>query len=279
MMIFRPQGLAAQPPAGGRAGRGHAATAALRRRVAEHARRRRRTPWPRPAPAVLDVDPPTSTLPDDFVARADNEAPADEVLRLDRVTMRFGGVTALDGVSLDGPTRGEIFGIIGPNGAGKTTVFNCVTGVFRPTDGDIVLEDARCSARQPHAITERGHRPHVPEHPPVPEHDRPRERHGRHRRPPHHERARARCVGMPKRNREEELGRAEALRLLEFVGIAHRAEEAARNLPYGDQRRLEIARALATQPTVLLLDEPAAGFNPAEKQALVVLIRQIRDAA
>jgi branched-chain amino acid transport system ATP-binding protein len=82
-------------------------------------------------------------------------------------------------------------------------------------------------------------------------------------------------VGTPKRNREERLGRTEAERLLAFVGIAHRAEEAARNLPYGDQRRLEIARAIATQPKVLLLDEPAAGFNPAEKDALVELIRQI----
>ena len=84
-------------------------------------------------------------------------------------------------------------------------------------------------------------------------------------------------LGTPKRNREERLGHAEAMRLLEFVGISHRAEEVARNLPYGDQRRLEIARAIATQPKVLLLDEPAAGFNPAEKQALVALIRQIRD--
>ena len=85
-------------------------------------------------------------------------------------------------------------------------------------------------------------------------------------------------LSSPRYFREERVGKAEAARLLEFVGIPHRAESAARNLPYGDQRRLEIARALATQPKILLLDEPAAGFNPAEKQALIALIRQIRDS-
>ena len=187
--------------------------------------------------------------------------------------MTFGGVVALDDVSLT-VRRGEIFGIIGPNGAGKTTVFNCVTGVFKPTAGDVVLEGTSISGRVPHRITEAGvartfqnirlfpnmtaienimvgtdarHTTSVP----------------------------GALVGLPKHSREERLGRAEAHRLLEFVGIAHRAKEVARNLPYGDQRRLEIARAIATQPKVLLLDEPAAGFNPAEKQALVLLIRQI----
>ena len=85
-------------------------------------------------------------------------------------------------------------------------------------------------------------------------------------------------LSTPKYFREERLGKAEAQRLLEFVGIPHRSGAVARNLPYGDQRRLEIARALATQPKVLLLDEPAAGFNPAEKQSLIALIRQIRDS-
>jgi branched-chain amino acid transport system ATP-binding protein len=85
-------------------------------------------------------------------------------------------------------------------------------------------------------------------------------------------------IGAPRHRREETEGRARALELLELVGITHRAEETARNLPYGDQRRLEIARALATAPKLLLLDEPAAGFNPAEKRALVGLIRTVRDA-
>jgi branched-chain amino acid transport system permease protein len=210
-------------------------------------------------------------LPDDVQARAGGAA--EEVLRLDQLRMEFGGVVALNGVSLS-VRRGEIFGIIGPNGAGKTTVFNCITGVFEPTSGDIALEGESIVGRRPHLITEAGvartfqnirlfpnmtavenimvgtdarHTTSVP----------------------------GALIGTPKRNREERLGRAEAERLLAFVGILHRSEEAARNLPYGDQRRLEIARAIATQPKVLLLDEPAAGFNPAEKQALVELIRQI----
>ncbi len=223
--------------------------------------------------ATLEV-PTDVELPEDLVARA--EGAAEEVLRLDGVTMQFGGVLALNDVSLS-IHRSQIFGIIGPNGAGKTTVFNCITGVFRPTRGNIALEGRSIVGRPPHRITEAGvartfqnirlfpnmsaienvlvgtdarHTTSVP----------------------------GALVGTPKRDREERLGRAEAVRLLEFMGIAHRAEEAARNLPYGDQRRLEIARAIATQPKILLLDEPAAGFNPAEKQALVALIRQIRDA-
>ena len=221
-----------------------------------------------PVGASGDVD-----LPEDAVTRAAEVA--EEVLTLDGVTMIFGGVTALDDVSLR-VHRGQIFGIIGPNGAGKTTLFNCVTGVVRPTRGGITLDGAPIVGRKPHQITEAGvartfqnirlfpnmtavenimvgtdarHTTSVP----------------------------GAVVSTPKYFREERLGHAEALRLLEFVGIPRRGGALARNLPYGDQRRLEIARALATQPKVLLLDEPAAGFNPAEKQSLIALIRQIRD--
>jgi branched-chain amino acid transport system permease protein len=220
-------------------------------------------------------DVPTDVeLPDDYISRATDVA--EEVLQLEDLTMEFGGVVALNGVSLS-VHRGQIFGVIGPNGAGKTTLFNCVTGVFRASSGNVRLEGASLLGRAPHRITAAGiartfqnirlfpnmtavenvmvgtdarHTTSVP----------------------------GALVTTPKRNREERLGREEALRLLAFVGIGHRADEAARNLPYGDQRRLEIARAIATQPKVLLLDEPAAGFNPAEKAALVTLIRQIRDA-
>ena len=192
--------------------------------------------------------------------------------------MEFGGVVAMNDVSIE-VHRGQIFGIIGPNGAGKTTLFNCVTGVYRPTDGrDRARRPSRSSASKPHQITKAGvartfqnirlfpnmtalenvmvgadarHATSVP---------------GRAAR------------AAPATSGRSGVGKAEAARLLEFVGIPHRAESAARNLPYGDQRRLEIARALATQPKVLLLDEPAAGFNPAEKQALIGLIRQIRDS-
>ncbi|MDQ2650837.1 MAG: branched-chain amino acid ABC transporter ATP-binding protein/permease [Actinomycetota bacterium] len=220
--------------------------------------------------STLEV-PSDVELPDDHLTRAHEVA--DEVLVLDDLTMQFGGVVALNGVSIT-IHAGQIFGIIGPNGAGKTTVFNCITGVFQPTSGDIRLEGVSVVGKKPHRITEAGiartfqnirlfpnmtalenimvgadarHTTSVP----------------------------GAIVGSPKHGREERLGRDEAMRLLEFVGIAARSDEVARNLPYGDQRRLEIARAIATQPKVLLLDEPAAGFNPAEKQALVELIRHI----
>jgi branched-chain amino acid transport system ATP-binding protein len=222
------------------------------------------------AAAAVDID---VELPDDFVQRAAEVS--DTVLELEHVTMAFGGVVALNDVSLS-VRRGEIFGIIGPNGAGKTTLFNCVTGVFRATSGDLRVDGESVLGRAPHAITEAGvartfqnirlfpnmtalenvmvgtdarHTTSVP----------------------------GATIGLPKYFREERLGKAEAERLLAFAGIPGRAEDLARNLPYGDQRRLEIARAIATQPKVLLLDEPAAGFNPAEKLALIELIRQIRD--
>ena len=201
---------------------------------------------------------------------------ADVVLELRELTMRFGGVVALDQVSL-AVERGGIFGIIGPNGAGKTTLFNCVTGVFRPTGGDIELNRRSIVGRKPHRITEAGiartfqnirlfpnmtavenvmvgadarHRTSVP----------------------------GAVLGAPRHRREERDGHLEALRLLDYVGIGRRAGDLARNLPYGDQRRLEIARAVATGPSLLLLDEPAAGMNPTEKRSLVDLIRKIRDS-
>jgi branched-chain amino acid transport system ATP-binding protein len=199
----------------------------------------------------------------------------DVLLRLNKVTMRFGGVVALNEVELE-LREGEIFALIGPNGAGKTTVFNVVTGVYRPTSGEVVFGGRRISGLKRHQVTRRGvartfqnirlfanmsaienvmvgadahHRTGMV----------------------------SAALGLPRHRREEREGRAEAERLLEFVGIGHRAEETAKNLPYGDQRRLEIARALATDPRLLLLDEPAAGMNPAEKRALQELIRRIRD--
>ena len=201
---------------------------------------------------------------------------AETVLELRDVTMAFGGVVAMKSVSV-AVGRGQIFGIIGPNGAGKTTLFNCVTGIFRPTRGDILINGRSVVGRRPHQITEAGvartfqnirlfpnvsalenvlvgadarHRTSVP----------------------------GALLGLPRHRREERDGRSEAQRLLAYVGIAARAGDLARNLPYGDQRRLEIARAIATGPSVLLLDEPAAGMNPTEKRALIDLIRKIRDS-
>ncbi|MGI8491349.1 MAG: ABC transporter ATP-binding protein [Acidimicrobiales bacterium] len=197
------------------------------------------------------------------------------LLQLAGLSIHFGGVVAISELDLV-VTKGEIFALIGPNGAGKTSTFNLVTGVYHPTAGEISLGGSSLVGLKPHKITQRGvartfqnirlfpemsalenvmvgvdarHRTGIP----------------------------GAILGLPRHRREEREGRAKALELLEFVGIANAAQEAARNLPYGDQRRLEIARALGTQPTLLLLDEPAAGMNPAEKESLQALIRATRE--
>jgi branched-chain amino acid transport system ATP-binding protein len=197
------------------------------------------------------------------------------LLELSRLTVQFGGVVALNELDLH-VNEGELFSLIGPNGAGKTTVFNIITGVYQPTSGQITIGGRSLAGRKPHRITRLGiartfqnlrlfnnmsalenvmvgadarHRTSVP----------------------------GAVLGLPTHRREERDGRAKARELLEFVGIERVAEDAARNLSYGDQRRLEIARALATEPRLLLLDEPAAGMNPSEKQGLQALIRSIRN--
>jgi len=169
------------------------------------------------------------------------------LLEVSDLTVRFGGLTALEAVSFT-IGRGEILGLIGPNGAGKTTCFNAITGVYRPTSGSVVFDGERLGRMKRHQITRRGI-------------------------------ARTfqniRLWGEMTALENVVVGTDAAL--LEFVGIAQRGEEKAKNLSYGDQRRLEIARALATEPKLLCLDEPAAGFNPSEKAALIDLIRAIRD--
>jgi len=197
------------------------------------------------------------------------------LLELRSLTMQFGGVTALSDVELEVRT-GEILGLIGPNGAGKTTVFNVVTGVFAPTHGDVLFGGHSIVGQKRYEITRRGiartfqnirlfanmsalenvmvgcdahHRTSVP----------------------------GAIARLPRHRREEAEGHDRSMELLTFVGMARRAEDLAKNLPYGFQRRLEIARALATEPKLLLLDEPAAGFNPQEKNELLDLIRAIRD--
>jgi len=213
------------------------------------------------------------------------------LLELRDLTMRFGGVTALSGVNLK-INEGEIFALIGPNGAGKTTVFNVVTGVYKPTeggvhfDGDVMSEVrqrqllgrsyTRTYAMKRYRVTKRGiartfqnirlfHNMSAMDNVQVGVDS-------------HHKSGLLNVTfGLPRYRREEREGRELAAELLEFVGIGNRVNEYAKNLPYGDQRRLEIARALATNPKLLLLDEPAAGMNPAEKVALQGLIRKIRD--
>jgi branched-chain amino acid transport system ATP-binding protein len=196
------------------------------------------------------------------------------LLELRDVTLRFGGLTALDSVSF-GIRRGEILGLIGPNGAGKTTCFNAMTGVYRPTSGRVLLEDKPLGKSSRHRITQRGiartfqnirlfAEMTALENVVVGADAR----------------ARTSVLGallrLPRHHHEERHAVERAMALLEFVGIADRAADKAKNLPYGYQRRLEIARALATEPKLLCLDEPAAGFNPAEKEELMALIRKIR---
>jgi branched-chain amino acid transport system ATP-binding protein len=196
-------------------------------------------------------------------------------LKVDAVTLKFGGLTALDGVSF-GVDSGEILALIGPNGAGKTTCFNVMTGLYKPTMGAAFFNGRRLSGMKTHHITKLGIARTFQSIRLFPEMtalenvmvgaD------------VHH---RTSVVGallhLPRHKREERQGRAKAMDLLDFVGMADRANEVARNLSYGHQRRLEIARAMATDPKLLCLDEPAAGFNPAEKEDLKELIRRIRD--
>ncbi|KQX66643.1 ABC transporter ATP-binding protein [Angustibacter sp. Root456] len=197
------------------------------------------------------------------------------LLEMRDVTLRFGGVVALDGVSFE-IRRGEILGLIGPNGAGKTTCFNAMTGVYQPTSGQVLFDGEPLGQRKRHAITKLG----------IARTFQNIRLFGNMTAlenilvgaDTHHSTGVANALfRLPKHRREEEHGHDRALELLDFMGLRRRADELARNLPYGDQRRLEIARALATDPQLLCLDEPAAGFNPAEKRELMDLIRRIRD--
>jgi branched-chain amino acid transport system ATP-binding protein len=201
------------------------------------------------------------------------------------VTKRFGGLTALKDVDLV-IQEGEIFGLIGPNGAGKTTLFNLITGIFPPTEGQILFHGEEIlltrafgmipRKRKPHEITQRGI--------------------GRTFQnirlfqnmtalenvivgtDAHHRQGVLQAIfRTPRMRREERQGQERAEQLLDFVGIHRYANELAGNLSYGDQRRVEIARALATGPKFLLLDEPAAGMNPTEKGRLMQLISKVRD--
>jgi branched-chain amino acid transport system ATP-binding protein len=203
------------------------------------------------------------------------EAPA-ALLELRDVTMTFGGVTALSHVDLS-VKHGEIAGLIGPNGAGKTTVFNVVTGVFRPSSGLILFQGRSIAGLKRYQVTRAGVArtfQNIRLFPEMSALENVMVGADAH----HRTSIGSAIFRLPRHRSEEREGRADAMDLLELVGIPHRADDLARNLPYGDQRRLEIARALATKPKLLLLDEPAAGFNPAEKRGLSDLIRRVRSA-
>ena len=199
----------------------------------------------------------------------------DIVLAADKATRRFGGLVAVNEVSFD-VRRGEIFGLIGPNGAGKTTLFNLFTGMQTVSDGSLRHDGAEIANLRPYKIAERGiartfqnirlfGRLSALENVKTARHL-------------HTKTGVLKGVfGAPSSRREERAVEDRAWELLDLVGLTARADEEARNLPYGDQRRLEIARALALDPRVLLLDEPAAGMNPNEKVALSSFIRSVRD--
>ena len=202
------------------------------------------------------------------------------LLNITGLTMNFGGIRALDNLDLR-VHEGQIVALIGPNGAGKTTFFNCLTGMYRPTAGDLLLtppgkNTRRLNGLKPNKVTEQGlartfqnirlfPNMTVLENVMI----------GRHCR------TRAKVLGALFRNpstiREEQQIVALSLMILENMGLADMANEFAKNLPYGAQRRLEIGRALATDPLLLLLDEPAAGMNPQETGELEELITTIRD--
>jgi branched-chain amino acid transport system ATP-binding protein len=201
--------------------------------------------------------------------------PDDNILVLNNVTKRFGGLVAVDDVSIN-IKRGEIFALIGPNGAGKTTLFNNVTGLFKPTSGHVILNGKDITGSKPHEVARLGiartfQNIRLFDYMSCLDNVRV----GRHVRM--HAKLWDGLFKLPAERREEERVTEEAMELLRFVGIARQANQYARNLPYGQQRRLEIARALATEPKLLLLDEPAAGFTPQEKVELMALVRKILD--
>ena len=197
------------------------------------------------------------------------------LLEVDHVTLRFGGVVALNDVDFT-LYKGEILGLIGPNGAGKTTCFNAMTGIYQPTEGQIRFLGQKISGKKRHQITRMGMArtfQNIRLFPEMTALENVQVGADAH----HKTSVISALLRLPRHWKEEREGREKAERLLEFVGIRNRMHEFARNLSYGEQRRLEIARALATEPKLLCLDEPAAGFNPAEKEELLQLIRQIRD--
>jgi branched-chain amino acid transport system ATP-binding protein len=198
------------------------------------------------------------------------------VLTLENVTIKFGGVTALNDVSFHIKEK-EILGLIGPNGAGKTTVFNVITGVYQVTSGDINFLGKSLKSKKRYKITKGGIArtfQNIRLWGDMTALENVITATDTHKKSG----LLSGLFGMPISRKEEKSDNARAQEILDFIGIGEYADRLAKNLPYGVQRRLEIARALGTKPKLLLLDEPAAGFNPAEKIELAQTIRKIRDA-
>ena len=196
-------------------------------------------------------------------------------LAIKQVTRRFGGLVAVNNVSFD-VQQHEIFGVIGPNGAGKTTLFNTITGLIAPTSGKVLYNGQQITDRRPHQIAKCG----------IARTFQNIRLFGELSALENVAIARHLCtttgivngiLGLAPTTKEEKQTYTRALELLELVGLSDRQDIKAKNFSYGDQRRLEIARALALQPKLLLLDEPAAGMNPNEKGQLSDFIRSLRD--
>ena len=203
------------------------------------------------------------------------DSPSDTLLQARGITKRFGGLTAVKGLTMD-IRRGALHGLIGPNGSGKTTLFNVLTGVYQPTEGEISFDGKRIDGKKPFHITERGiartfQNIRLFSDMTVLENVMTA----------HHLRTTQviadAVLGTPRHHREERETRERAMELLKIFGLDRLADEDATGLAYGSQRRLEIARALATRPKLLLLDEPAAGMNPQETIELTRLVRWLRD--
>ncbi|MEN9915357.1 MAG: hypothetical protein RL725_32 [Actinomycetota bacterium] len=196
-------------------------------------------------------------------------------LQADNISVKFGGLVAVDDVSFDIPTGGVV-SLIGPNGAGKTTFFNVLTGLYKPTSGTVTFDDKNITAKPPHKIAQAGVARTfqnirlfglmtAEENVMVAMHSHLKSG------------IISTILGTKKQRTEERESKKIARELLEFVGIGNTADQFARNLSYGDQRRLEVARALALKPKVLLLDEPTAGMNPQESKTFVDFVYRVRD--
>lgn len=197
------------------------------------------------------------------------------MLKIDHATIKFGGLTAVNEVDFE-VKEGAIFGLIGPNGAGKTTLFNIISGVYAPTSGKIYLNGEDITGLPPFKICCKGiartyqninlfHSLTVMENVKIGCHTKVRSN------------LFSNIIRTPAQKAEERAIQEKCMELLDFVGLSDKADFLARNLSYGDQRRLEIARAMATEPHLLLLDEPAAGMNSKEKVDLTELIRKINN--
>ncbi|MDQ3220152.1 MAG: ABC transporter ATP-binding protein [Acidobacteriota bacterium] len=197
------------------------------------------------------------------------------ILQTDKATIKFGGLTAVNELTMD-VQQGEIYGLIGPNGAGKTTIFNLLTGVYEPTSGDINIAGTRVNGLKPYEISRLGVSrtfQNIRLFPSMSVLENVVTACHRHSK----QNLTDAIFRLPRYFKDEKEHRDFAVELLEIFDLEKYKDEGGTSLPYGKQRRLEIVRALATKPQLLLLDEPAAGMNPSEQEDLTGLIKEVRD--